>query len=255
MALPGPTESCPDCRRRDRELADSHRSMTQQQATIDTLQRQLDVARGQQLELSRREVRLRELALEEERRRTQLVWDESSSGAAFRAWCVQLGELDRYCYDRLRTWNQAWVTSALERIGEVPSLEAIQGVDPPTFGFRRSKLTRTDRRRLDEALDEYNEQMTRSLGPRRVELSRTQPGARVSADLELYLRVNIPWTQDAVSTRLHEWRALSREGPARQVRATDLPRLHYPNVTPQSADFPPRVVTWYDGIRTGPVSS
>lgn len=100
-----------------------------------------------------------------------------------------------------------------------------------------------DCRRRDRELADSHRSMTQ------------QPGARVSADLELYMRVDIPWTQDAVSTRLHEWRALSREGPARQVRATDLPRLHYPNVTPQSADFPPRVVTWYDGIRTGPVSS
>lgn len=255
MALPGPTEPCPDCRRRDRELASSQRSMTELQATIDRLQRQLDVARGQQLELSRREVRLRELALEEERRRTQLVWDESSSGAAFRAWCAQLSELERYCYDRSRTWVQAWVASAVERTGKVPSRADIQGVDSPTFRFGRSKLNRTDRRRLDEALAEYNVRLSRSLGPRRVELSRTQPGERVSEDLELYMRVEIPWTQDAVGSRLHGWRALSREGPARQVRATDLPQLHYPSVTRQLADFPPQVRSWYDRVRTGPVSS
>jgi hypothetical protein len=255
MALPGPTESCPECRRRDSELADSRRSVSQLRATIERLERQLDVARGQQLELSRREVRLRELTLEEERRRTQLVWDESSSGAAFRGWCAQLGELDRYCYDRARTWVQAWVTSSVERVTQVPTLDAVRGVDAPRLGLRRSRLTRTDRRRLDEAVADYNERLQRSLGPHRVELSRTQPGERVSDDLELYLRVLIAWTPDAVGSRLHEWRALAHEGAARQVRATDLPQLHYPRVTPRSTDFPARVLDWYDGVRTGAVSS
>ncbi len=254
MASARPTEPCPDCRRRERELEDARRAIAKLQMTLRDLHHQMNVARDQQLELSRREVRLRELALEEERRRTQLTWRESSSGAAFRAWCAQLSELDRYCAERSRAWVTAWLNSARERVGQVPSLEEVRGGAAPQLRFRQSRLTRADRKRLDEAVDHYNQQLRQSLGPGRVQLSRTRPGLKVSEELDLYLRVEIPWTPDALDDSLRQSRALAGEGPARLVRAQDLPPLAYPRVTEQSATFPRHVRGWYDGVRSGPVT-
>lgn len=220
---------------------------------IAGLRRQLDVTTSQQLELSRREVRLREQALAEEQRRTQLVWHESDSGRAFRAWCTRLGRLDHYCADRSQRWGHAWIESARSRVGRLPTLDEIQGPESTAMRLRGRRLSRAGRRRLDELVDDYNDQLSRSFGPGLVLLARGGPGVAVSEELGLTMLVKVAWTPDPVAVCLQEWRALARDGAARQVRADQLPGLHHPVVTPQLAAFPPAVRDWYSGVRRGPV--
>lgn len=251
MTSSGNGEACPGCRSRDREIEQNRRSLAQLHATVDHLRRELSALNAQHLALSRRSVQLREATFDEERRRTRLMWDESSSGAAFRTWRSRLGTLDHYCEERSLAWVQAWAEAARDRVGRFPSLEEVRGPDATAISLRRTGLNRAGRRRLNDAVIDYNERLRLSFGPGRVELALAPPGPLVSQELGLHLHVTTPWTPEAIDACLRQWRKIAQEGPARQVRAHELPPLYYPRVPDPDPFAPPQVRAWHGRVRTG----